>query len=132
MQHSGAPRCLLRMRDFPLDVCMCYSSATIYCLASHQSSALPSILHISIARAVIDSYDGFPWNTWYAARTSPRLNTAAVSPSCRVALHVAPSAIGLTRRESLRRHGAPFQCRAGASRSFLCVTVAWLLPTAVI
>ena len=97
MHYSRPFRRLPRLQCLPHNVCVCYTTAVINCLVSRQSSALPSILRIDIARAMLDSYNGLSGSTLYAAHTSPRLSSfcATIVPCLKLLT------IGSTHCESL-------------------------------
>jgi hypothetical protein len=142
MHFLVAPRRLPRLRNLPLDVCMCYNSSVMCCLVSHQGRAFPSTLCIDIARALLDSHDGLSHDGLSHDGLSHevrcmqhihlRVSAAAVQPSCRVALHAAPLAIGSTQSESLR---IDMQHRLNDEhelRGPWCDTTVWVLPVLAI
>lgn len=130
--HSRAPRHLLCLRCLPLEICMCYNSPAIHCLVSHQPRALPSTLCINIARAPLDSQDGLSHEARCMQHMDLRVSAAAVQPSYRVALHVAPLAISSTQSESERIDIQLHLNDEHELRGLSCVATAWYLPVLAI
>lgn len=104
----------------------------MYCLVSHQPRALPSTICIDIACVLLDSHDGLSHEARWMQHIHLRVSAAGVQPSCRVALHVAPLAIGSAQSESSR---IDMQHRLNDEhelRGLWCDTTAWYLPVLAI